>query len=45
MKYLIVLTDGAAGRPVDEIGGKTALEAADMKCIDSFAARGEMGMV
>ena len=45
MKYLIVLTDGAAGRPLDEIGGKTALEAADMKCIDSFAARGEMGMV
>ena len=45
MKYLIVLTDGAAGRPVDEIGGKTALEAADMKYIDSFAARGEMGMV
>ena len=30
---------------MDEIGGKTALEAADMKCIDGFAASGEMGMV
>lgn len=45
MKYLIVLTDGAAGRPMDEIGGKTALEAAEMTCIDGFAAKGEMGMV
>ena len=43
MKYRIVLTDGAAGRPVDEIGGKTALEAADMKCIDSFAAEERWG--
>ena len=31
MKYLVILTDGAADRPYDEIGGKTALEAADMK--------------
>ena len=45
MKYLIVLTDGAAGRPMDEIGGRTALEAAKMDCTDSFAARGEVGTV
>lgn len=45
MKYLVILTDGAAGRPMDEIGGKTALEAARMECTDDFAARGEVGMV
>ncbi len=45
MKYLIVLTDGAAGRPLDIIGGKTALEAANMPTVDEFAAHGEVGMV
>ena len=41
MKYLVVLTDGAAGRPMDEIGGKTALEAANMDCVNSLAVHGE----
>ena len=45
MKYLVILTDGAADRPYDEIGGKTALEAADMKCADHLAAHGEVGTV
>ncbi len=45
MKYFVVLTDGAAGRPADETGGKTALEAAQMVCINGFAMRGEVGMV
>ena len=27
MKYLVVLSDGMAGRPLDELGGKTTLEA------------------
>ena len=45
MKYLVILTDGAADRPYDEIGGKTALEAADMKCADRLAAHGEVGTV
>ena len=45
MKYLVVLTDGAADRPSDEIGGRTALEAADMSCTDELAARGEVGTV
>ena len=29
MKYIIVLSDGMAGRPLEELGGKTTLEAAD----------------
>ncbi len=45
MKYLVVLTDGAAGRPVAEIGGRTALEAARMDCTNWFAAHGEVGTV
>ena len=45
MKYLVVLTDGAAGRPMDEIGGKTALEAANMDCVNSLAVHGEVGTV
>lgn len=45
MKYLVVLTDGAAGRPMDEIGGKTALEAAAMNCVNSLAVHGEVGTV
>lgn len=45
MKYLVVLTDGAAGRPMDEIGGKTALEAASMDCVNSLAVHGEVGTV
>lgn len=26
MKYIIVLSDGMAGRPLEELGGKTTLE-------------------
>lgn len=29
MKYIIVLSDGMAGRPLEELGGKTTLEAAE----------------
>ncbi len=29
MKYIIVLSDGMAGRPLEELDGKTTLEAAD----------------
>ena len=29
MKYIIVLSDGMAGRPLEKLGGKTTLEAAD----------------
>lgn len=34
MKYIIVLSDGMAGRPLEELGGKTTLEAADTPNFD-----------
>ena len=45
MKYLVILTDGAADRPSDELGGKTALQVADMPFTNSLAAKGEVGTV
>ena len=43
MKYLIVVPDGSADNPIDSLGGKTPLEAAELPCIDSLASRGEIG--
>ena len=45
MKYVVILTDGAADTPVDELGGKTPLEAAVKPNIDALARRAEVGMV
>lgn len=45
MKYLIVLTDGAADVPRNELGGKTALQAADMPTVNQLAKHGEVGTV
>ena len=45
MKYWILLTDGAGDEPIESLGGKTPLEAADMKNINGLAARGTVGMV
>lgn len=44
MKYVIVLSDGMAGRPLDELGGKTTLEAANTPVIDRLAEKAEIGM-
>lgn len=41
MKYLIVLADGAGGEPIEALGGKTTLEAADMKYTKELAAKGQ----
>ena len=43
MKYLIVVPDGSADNPIDSLGGKTPLEAADLPSINGLAARGEVG--
>ena len=40
MKYLIVVTDGAGDRPLDSIGGLTALQKADMRYINELAKTG-----
>ena len=45
MKYLVMLGDGMADEPLDELGGKTPLEFADTPVLDSYAARSEIGMV
>ena len=45
MKYILVIGDGMADNPVDELGGKTPLQAAHIPCIDRLASRGEVGHV
>ncbi|MFW6158265.1 MAG: cofactor-independent phosphoglycerate mutase [Planctomycetota bacterium] len=43
MKYCIVIPDGMADYPIDELGGKTPLEAADTPNMDRVAKRGRQG--
>ena len=45
MKYVLVLGDGMADEPIEELGGKTPLEYARTPVMDELAARGEIGMV
>ncbi len=45
MKYIVVLGDGMADYKVDELGGKTPLEAANKPNIDYMCAHGEIGLV
>lgn len=45
MKYIVVLGDGMADKPIPELGDKTPLEYAKTPMMDSLAANGEIGMV
>lgn len=45
MKYVIVLCDGMADEPLEELGGKTPLEAAHTPNMDQMAPISEIGMV
>ena len=45
MKYILVIGDGMADNPVDELGGKTPLEYANIPTIDALTARGLLGTV
>lgn len=45
MKYAIILPDGAADEPVESLGGRTPLEAADTPHIDWVASHGRQGCV
>lgn len=45
MKYVIVLGDGMADRPLEELQGTTPLEYAKTPNMDKLAAEGEIGMV
>lgn len=44
MRYAIIILDGAAGWPLDELGGQTTLEAAHTPHLDALAAEGLVGM-
>lgn len=44
MKYVVLLSDGMAGRPLEELGGRTTLEAAKTPVMDALAERAEIGM-
>src|SRR5688572_12427299 len=43
MKYVVCVPDGCADEAVDELGGRTPLEAAAMPTLARLAARGEVG--
>ncbi len=45
MKYIVILGDGMADEPVEELCGKTPLEVASKPAIDYLAEHGEVGMV
>jgi 2,3-bisphosphoglycerate-independent phosphoglycerate mutase len=45
MKYAIIITDGAAGVPLDILQGKTSMEAATLPHCDTIAHRGICGTV
>ena len=45
MKYIVVLGDGMADKPIEELGNKTPLEYANTPTMDALAAVSEIGMV
>ncbi|NOZ58645.1 MAG: cofactor-independent phosphoglycerate mutase [Euryarchaeota archaeon] len=45
MKYLVVVGDGMADYPLEELGGRTPLEEASTPNMDSIARRGAAGML
>lgn len=45
MKYIIIIGDGMADRPLKELGGKTPLQSASTPNMDALALEGIIGMV
>ena len=45
MKYLVLIPDGMADRPVEALGGRTPMEAAHKPCMDALATRSLVGLV
>lgn len=45
MKYIIILADGMAGAPLEELGNKTTLEYAKTPMMDELAGKGTIGLV
>jgi 2,3-bisphosphoglycerate-independent phosphoglycerate mutase len=44
-KYAIIVPDGAADEPLEELGGKTILEAAQTPNMDKISSQGRLGLV
>ena len=44
MKYIVVLGDGMADRPIEELNGKTPLQAANTPVMDELAGKGIVGL-
>jgi 2,3-bisphosphoglycerate-independent phosphoglycerate mutase len=44
-KYAIIIPDGAADEPLEQLGGKTPLEAALKPNLDKISERGRLGLV
>ena len=44
-KFIVCLGDGMADEPIDSLGGKTPLEAADIPFMDQLAKEGQTGLV
>ena len=44
MKYIIILGDGMADEPLEQLGGRTPLETAATPLMDELAGKGEMGL-
>lgn len=44
MKYIVILGDGMADEPLEQLGGKTPLEYAQIPMMDELAGKGEMGL-
>ena len=45
MKYIVILGDGMADEPLEQLGGRTPLECANIPCMDDLAGKGELGLV
>ncbi len=45
MKYIVIIGDGMADRPIEELGGKTPLQKAFTPNMDKLAREGVLGMV
>jgi 2,3-bisphosphoglycerate-independent phosphoglycerate mutase len=44
-KYAIIIPDGAADEPLEQLGGKTPLEAANTPNMDAISRQGRLGLV
>jgi 2,3-bisphosphoglycerate-independent phosphoglycerate mutase len=45
MKYIVLLGDGMSDKKIDELGGRTCLQAANTPNMDFIARRGKMGLI